>query len=114
MRTDNNNNPAAVTTDVAAMGLLKGVEYVEGDPFPQPSALITARLIGDPVALTIKLIDKIGYYTRTGGPRWIYIAVPAFIWNALAYEQKRDIVGFHYQHEGGVAMRSLFPYYGKL
>ena len=23
MRTDNNNNPAAVTTDVAAMGLIK-------------------------------------------------------------------------------------------
>ena len=114
MRTDNNNNPAAVTTDVAAMGLLKDVEYVAGDPFPAPSTLVTARLIGDPVALTIKLIDAIGYYTRAGGPRWVYIAIPKGIWSALTPDQKRDVIGFHYQHEGGTAMRGLFPNYGKV
>ena len=114
MRTDNNNNPAAVTTDVAAMGLLKDVEYVSGDPFPAPSTLVTARLIGDPVALTIKLIDTIGYYTRAGVPRWIYIAIPKSIWLALTPDQKRDVIGFHYQREGGTAMRGLFPNYGKV
>ena len=114
MRTDNNNNPAAVTTDVAAMGLLKDTEYVAGDPFPAPSNLVTARLIGDPVALTIKLIDAIGYQTHTGLPRWTYINIPKFVWDALTPYQKRDVVGYHYQHEGGTAMRGLFPNYGKL
>ena len=113
MRTDNNNNPAAVTTDVAAMGLMKDVEYVSGDPFPAPSTLVTARLIGDPVALTIKLIDAIGYQTHAGSPRWTYINLPKFVWDALRPDQKRDVVGYHYQHEGGTAMRSLFPNYGK-
>jgi hypothetical protein len=114
MRTDNNNNPAAVTTDVAVMGLLKDVEYSAGDPFPAPSNLVTARLIGDPVALTIKLIDAIGYQTHAGSPRWTYINLPKFVWDALTPDQKRDVVGYHYQHEGGTAMRGLFPNYGKL
>ena len=113
MRTDNNNNPAAVTTDVAAMGLLKDTEYVAGDPFPAPSNLVTARLIGDPVALTIKLIDAIGYFTKAGQPRWVYIAIPTATWRALSPGDKRDVVGFHYFHEGGTAMRDLFPNYGK-
>jgi hypothetical protein len=114
MRTDDNRNPAAFTTDIAAQaGLVLGTDYIEGTPFPAPSNLVTAQLLGDPVDLTIRVIDAIGYYTKSGTQRWIYIAIPRFIWTTLSPTQKRDIVGFHYQHEGGTAMRDLFPNYGK-
>ena len=113
MRTDNNNNPAAFTTDIAKQaGLIYNVDYAVGDSFG--AGLFTARLLGDPIALTIQVIDAIGYYTKFGSQRWIYIAMPKFIWNSLTYEQKRDVIGFHYQHEGGTEMKSLFPNYGKL
>ena len=94
-------------------GLVKDTDYVAGDPFPAPSTLVTARLLGDPIAITIRVIDAIGYYTMAGAPRWVYIALPGFVWSALTPDQKRDIVGFHYAHEGGTAMRGLFPNYGK-
>jgi hypothetical protein len=113
-RTDDNNNPTAFTTSVAAMALQKDVDYVAGDPFPAPSTLVTARLIGDPVAVTIKLIDNIGFYTHTGSMRWAYTALPRFVWNVLTGDQKRDVIGFMYQRESGVTMRPLFPNYGKL
>ena len=111
-RTDENNNPAAVATAVAAMGLIEGKEWVYGEPFGDGSGLVTAKLIGDPIALTIKLIDAVGYYTKLGLPRWNYIAIPGFDWHAKTFEQKRDIIGFHYQREGGTAMQRLFPKYG--
>lgn len=114
MRTDQNNNPAAFTVDIAKQaGLILNREYVAGSLFPAPSHLVTAKLLGDPIALTIKVIDAVGYYTKSGRPRWDYISMPAFLWNALSFEQKRDIVGFHYQREGGTIMRGLFPNYGK-
>ena len=114
MRTDDNNNPAAFTTDIAKQaGLVPDVDYVAGTPFPAPSNLVTAKLLGDPVAITIRVIDAIGYYTKTGAERWVYIAIPKFVWEFLTPDQKRDVIGFHYQHEGGTAMRSLFPNYGK-
>lgn len=114
MRTDENNNPAAFTTDIAHQaGLVEGVDYEAGEPFPAPSTLITAKLLGDPITLTIRVIDAIGYFTHAGTPRWTYIAMPKFIWNALTLDQKRDVIGFHYQHEGGTAMRGLFPRYGQ-
>lgn len=115
-RTDANNNPAAFTTDIAKQaGLKLGIDYEEGDPFPSPSTskLITARLLGDPVAITIRVIDVIGYYTQAGNPRWIYIALPKYLWRSMTLDQKRDIIGFHYMHEGGTEMRKLFPNYGQ-
>lgn len=112
-RTDRNNNPAAFTTDIAAQaGLSLNVDYIFGDTFPN-SKLFTAKLLGDPVTITIRVIDSIGYYTKTGGTRWTYIAIPTFIWNLMSFEEKRDVIGFHYQNEGGITMRSLFPNYGK-
>lgn len=114
-RTDRNNNPAAFTTQIAAQaGLKKGVEYEDGDPFPAPSKLVTARLLGDPIELTIRVIDKIGYVTSAGVPRWTYINIPKFVWSMLPYEVKRDIVGLHYKNEGGSAMKVLFPNYDKV
>lgn len=113
-RTDLNNNPAAFTTDIARQAhLVLGTDYELGDPFPTPSKLITAKLLGDPIALTIRVIDEIGYKTSYGSPRWTYICIPRFIWLSLTPDQKRDIVGYHYQFEGGTDMKHLFPNYGK-
>jgi hypothetical protein len=113
MRTDDNKNPTAFTTDVAAQGgLILGVDYERGTVFPTTS-FYTALLMGDPIQLTIRVIDAIGYQTKTGQPRWTYINLPKFIWDSLSPTQKRDVIGYHYQHEGGTAMRNLFPNYGK-
>jgi hypothetical protein len=122
-RTDENNNPAAFTTDIASQaGLVKGVDYVDGNPFPAPSTLTTAKLLGDPIAITIRVINAIGYRTHLGTPRWTYICLPRFLWNSLPDSNiaaeprivsKVDIIGYHYQMEGGVAMRDLFPNYGQ-
>lgn len=114
-RTDTHNNPAAFTTDIAKQaGLILDIEYTRGDPFTVGTATYyTARLIGDPIALTIKVIDVIGYFTHGGSPRWIYIALPKWLWNGLTPADKINVVGYHYFHEGGSAMRGLFPNYGK-
>jgi hypothetical protein len=115
MRTDDNNNPTAFTTDLAKQaGLVRGQDYFVGSPFAFNGGIYyTAKLIGDPIEITIRLIDAVGYYTAIGQQRWTYIALPKFVWNALTPEEKRDVIGFHYQHEGGTAMRGLFPNYGK-
>ena len=119
MRTDENNNPAAFTTDIAQQaGLHLGVDYEQGAQFavrmPDGHQVFyyTAKILGDPIAITIRVIDAIGYYTRAGSPRWTYIALPKFVWDSLSADEKRDVIGFHYQHEGGTAMRGLFPNYG--
>ncbi len=114
MRTDANNNPAAFTTDIAKQaGLELNVDYCAGDPFPAPSTLVTAKLLGNPVDITIRVIDKIGYKTHAGTNRWIYISLPKFVWDSMTHDQKRDVIGYHYQYEGGSAMRGMFPNYGK-
>lgn len=117
MRTDDNRNPAAFTTDLARQAkLTPGVDYEQGTPFPSPSTLHTAKILGDPVEVTIRLIDAVGYQeTRAPfGPRWSYINLPKFVWDSLTPDQKRDIVGYHYQHEGNSgSMIALFPNYGK-
>lgn len=113
-RTDENHNPAAMTTDIAKQGGLKiGIDYEQGTIFPVGSIpLYTAKLLGDPVELTIQVIDKIGFYTSHGVQRWVYIAMPHFVWLGLNSDTKRDIIGFMYQREAGVAMKGLFPNYG--
>lgn len=104
MRTDRHNNPAAFTTDIAKQaGLVEGVDYVRGDAFPNNPNLFTAKLLGDPVATTIKVIDKIGFYTQGGAPRWTYIAqIPEHKnWANLDYAGKANVVAQMYQREGG-------------
>ena len=106
MRTDENNNPAAFTTDIARQaGLILGTDYETGTPF---GSYYTAKLLGDPIAITIQVIDKIGYYTATGALRWTYIAIPKFIWLSLTYDEKKAVIAFHYSREGGTAMKGLF------
>jgi hypothetical protein len=92
---------------------VENVDWVPGTPFPAPSTLVTAKLLGDPVAITIRVIDAIGYFTHEGELRWAYIAIPTFVWKELDYTLKRDVVGYHYLHEGGITMRPLFPNYGQ-
>lgn len=107
-RTDRNNNPAAFTTDLAKQaGLVEGKDYVAGDPFPTGS-LVTAKILGDPIQTTIRLIDAVGYFTKMGIPRWTYISMPKFVWDALDAPTKKKVIGFHYQHEGGTEMKHLF------
>lgn len=127
-RTDTHNNPTAFTTDVAAEAKLKlGVDYTVGDGFTAKFSdkvragnfditLHTARLIGDPIALTIRVIDALSFQTTHGTPisRWGYITMPAFLWHELSPVQKRDVIGWMYQREGGTTMKHLFPNYGKL
>jgi hypothetical protein len=114
-RTDSHNNPAAFTTDIAKQGgLVLGTDYTQGDPFTAGTmTLYTARLIGDPIELTIRVIDAIGYRTKAGATRWTYICLPKFVWKSLSYDQKRDVIGYHYLNEAGTEMRHLFPNYGQ-
>lgn len=114
MRTDDNHNPTAFTTDVAhEAGLVLGVDYEPGTPFASPSRLVTAKLLGDPIGITIRVIDSLGFYTKAGAMRWNYIAIPLFTWLDFTSVQARDVIGFMYQREAGTAMRHLFPNYGK-
>lgn len=106
MRTDRNNNPTAMTTDVAATGgLVPGVDYVQGDPFSGGGGRVyyTAKLLGDPISTTIKAIDRMGFYTQSGKPRWTYTnAIPEIgNWSNLNYNQKANIIAQMYHHEGG-------------
>lgn len=115
-RTDTHNNPTAFTTDVAAEAKLKlGVDYTQGDPFTAGGHTYhTSRLIGDPIAVTIRAIDTLSFLTTTNVSRWGYITMPKLTWDALTPPQKRDVIGWMYQREGGTALRHFFPNYGKL
>jgi hypothetical protein len=116
MRTDDHKNPTAFTTDIAHQaGLVLGTDYQMGAPFKiGDRTYVTAKLIGDPIALTIKVITAIGFYTSHGAQRWTYIALPKFLWEALSADQRRDVIGFMYRYEGGTKLKPLFPNYGKL
>jgi hypothetical protein len=115
MRTDANNNPTAFTTAIAyEAGLLLGADYEQGDSFTIDGATYyTARLLRDPLVATIKVIDILGFRAKSGQSRWIYINFPHFVWVSLGDSSKIDVIGWMYQQEGGVAMRHLFPNYGK-
>jgi hypothetical protein len=112
MRTDDNNNPTAFTTAIAKQaGLILGTDYEEGTGF-EFDTLHTAKLLGDPVATTIEVINKLGFRTLSGGPRWAYINFPHFVWVGLSEEDQVDVIGWMYEQEGGITMRHLFPNYG--
>lgn len=115
MRTDRNNNPTAMTTAVAKEGgLVENVDYAQGDSFVVPGdkgpvTYYTAKLLLNPIELTIRVLDRATFFVAHGGARWTYIAIPKFVWDGLAREVKVAVIGWMYQHEGGVAMRSFFP-----
>lgn len=109
-RADRHNNPTAMITSIARQGgLILGKDYEEGDQFPNGVPLYTARLLHDPIELTIRVIDKVGFYNVGGAVRWIYIALPKFVWDKLGLADKMSVIKFMYQHEGGVELLKLFP-----
>jgi hypothetical protein len=110
-RADRNNNPTAMTTGVAWAGGLKlGVDYEQGDAFTAGgNTYYTAKLLGDPLALTIRVIDTAGFYTTPPTQRWSYIALPFALWGSLTPIQKAFVIGWMYGIEGGVTMKGLFP-----
>lgn len=109
MRTDTHNNPTALTTDLARQaGLALNKDYEIGEAFPGDTTFHTARLLGDPIALTIRVIDEVGFYTSSGKKRWIHTAIPDFVWHSLSYELKKKVIGWMYKQEGGVKLRDLF------
>jgi len=108
MRTDRHNNPTAFTTDIAKLaGLKEGVDYTKGDPF-SGGKYYTAKLLGDPIATTIKVIDNIGFYTPSGGRRWTHTAIAKSTWDNMNYNEKKNIIQQMYQREGGKTLASLF------
>src|ERR1022692_1700603 len=110
-RTDKNNNPTAFTTDIAKeAGLTEGPDYVQGDPFMVGSqTFFTAKLIGDPLRLTIRVIDKLGF--RVGSDpfkaRWTYINIPYDIWKGLMTHEKALVIADMYHCEGGTELASI-------
>ena len=111
MRTERNNNPTAMTTDVAkSLWLVLGVDYEVWDPFTTASGqtLYTARLLWDPIETTIKALDNWArnpnthaFYTARWGKRWTHTAMSDEAWLALSNEQKREIVYQMLQREWG-------------
>lgn len=103
-RTDRHNNPTAFVTGLAKQaGLIEGVDYVPGDKFPNGNG-ITARLLGDPIDLTVRVLDKVGFYTQGGKQRWTHTAMSKEAWDSLTIKQKKDIVMQMYQREGGTGI----------
>ena len=106
MRTDRHNNPTAFTTDIARQaGLVEGVDYIVGDPFPENPNMMTAKLLGNPIETTIRVIDKIGFSTQSGQNRWAYTdSIPGANnaeWLKLGFADKTQIIKDMYRHEGG-------------
>ncbi len=106
MRTDRHNNPTAFTTDIAKQaGLIEGVDYVMGDPFPENPNMFTAKLLGNPIESTIRVIDKIGFVTQNGQNRWVYTdSIPGANnaeWLKLGFSEKAQIIKDMYRNEGG-------------
>jgi len=107
-RTDRHRNPTAFTAGIARQaGLVLGKDYEIGDEFGD-GRYRTARLLGDPIELTIRVLDRIGFYTGAGQQRWNYIAMPEFVWDALTCHQRRKVVEFMYGREGGTDLAHLF------
>lgn len=111
-RTDRNNNPVAFTTDVAkSAGLVLGTDYVQGDAFATrqgKATLYTAKLLGDPIQLTIRVIDRIGFFTANGTQRWAYIRFPNADWHKLSLFGKTEIIHLMYHQEGGRELEKFF------
>ena len=108
MRTDRHNNPTAFTTDIAKLaGLKKGIDYEMGDSF-SGGKYHTAKLLKNPIATTIKVIDKIGFQIASGNPRWTYINIPKFQWDRMSYQEKKKVIARMYQNEGGTKLKNLF------
>ena len=120
MRTERNNNPTAMTTDVAkSLWWIEWVDYVQWDSFKtwDGRTLYTAKLIGDPIETTIRLLDnaanswKWAFYTKWWAKRWTHTAMSDKDWLALTPEQKQNVVLQMLQREGWDITK--MPYYNQ-
>lgn len=111
MRTDRNNNPTAMTTDVAkTLWLVEWVDYTVWDPFQWGNwnTLYTAKLIWDWVTTTIKWLDnaaldpnKSAFLTWGGAPRRTHTSMTDQEWLALDQAWKQAVVAEMYRREWG-------------
>ena len=108
-RTERNNNPTAMTTDVAkTLWLVEWVDYVQWDPFSTSSwTLYTAKFLWDPIETTIKALDTAvanwtwAFYTQSWKQRWTHTAMSNEERSALSDEEKRQVVLNMLQREWG-------------
>lgn len=124
MRTERNNNPTAMTTDVAKMLWWElGVDYEIWDAFTTADGktLYTAKLIGDPIETTIRLIDRWiangidPFYRANWQPRWSYISkiwVTKDKWLNMSSSEKADVIAQMLKHEWG-SMENMLYYVDK-
>ena len=111
MRTERNNNPTAMTTDMAKMLWWElGVDYEIWDSFVWGDwkTYYTAKLIWDPIETTIRLIDRWiengidPFYRANWQPRWSYmdkIWVNKDKWKRFTREQKEIAIKRMLEHE---------------
>ena len=102
MRTERNNNPTAMTTDVAkSLWLVEWEDYVKWDSFKDKNwnTLYTAKLLNDPVETTIKALDNWAnsssthaFYTAGGDQRRSHTAMSDAEWLAKTPEEKQETV----------------------
>lgn len=116
MRTERNNNPTAMTTDVAkTLWMVEWVDYIVWDKF-QDSNLHTARLLWDPIETTIRAFDNAAakgiwiFYTQWWKQRWSHTAMTNEQWKKLTDEQKRNVIYAMLQREWG-NMNNMSYYY---
>ncbi len=102
-RTDRHNNPTAFTIGIAKQaGLEEGVDYEFDEQLA--AGFPTAKLLGDPIDTTIRVIDNIGFFTGKGRRRWTHTAMTKDQWNSLTRSQKEQIITEMYQKEGGTGV----------
>lgn len=101
LRTDRHFNPTAFTTQIAKQaGLIEGIDYTVGDPFDE-GKYNTAKLLKDPIEQTIKVIDKLGFFTKSGEQRWSHTAIPKSEWETYDKPEKISTILEMYKREGG-------------
>lgn len=110
-RTERNNNPTAMTVDVArTLGLQEGTDYAQGDPFKTKDGqtLYTAKLFGsDPISVTVNAFNKAAadgtsiFSTSKGKPRWSYMNMTNAQWNAMTPQEKVATVQHMNKMENG-------------
>ena len=98
-RTERNNNPTAMTSDVAkSLWGIEWVDYIVWDEFPNNPNLHTAYLLGDPIDKTIELLDRAAtswrwaFYTASWKQRWTHTAMSDSAWLNLSNEEKKNVV----------------------
>lgn len=109
-RTERNNNPTAMTTDVAkSLWMVEWVDYVQWDSFKTKEwkTLYTAKLLGDPIQTTIDAFNAAAsrwtpiFYTQWWAQRWTHTAMSNEEWLALSDDQKAWVIAQMLQREGG-------------